>query len=402
MSGHASCGLNAPPEWAVAASDTQSDHAYIAATNATTASSCAEVSAVSVTVSMKHLGQDSRGEQRREGRTPRPSLQFGRQGRASGALVQTTRSIEARAANPHCSANPAEHALLAHYHSRGRSTTRHTTQCERKATFSGRASGRLGVTIALSFVNNHETGAETTPSLVADHMITTMTDTEQILVVDDEPMVREVVVAYLERDGFSVTEATTGAGALKRIEESAPDLVVLDVMLPEIDGFSVLTELRKKGDIPVILLTARTEEPDRVLGLELGADDYVVKPFSPRELVARVRSVLRRSAPAVAASGTLDIGPLRIDEQARVVTLDDAEIEMTPKEFDLLTFLARSPRQVFSRSQLLEQVWDSSADWQDPSTVTVHVRRLRRKLETDQENPRWITTVWGVGYRFEP
>ncbi|MCP3994716.1 MAG: response regulator transcription factor [bacterium] len=229
-----------------------------------------------------------------------------------------------------------------------------------------------------------------------------MTDTEQILVVDDEPMVREVVVAYLERDGFSVAEATTGAGALKRIEESAPDLVVLDVMLPEIDGFSVLTELRKKGDIPVILLTARTEEPDRVLGLELGADDYVVKPFSPRELVARVRSVLRRSAPAVAASGTLDIGPLRIDEQARVVTLDDAEIEMTPKEFDLLTFLARSPRQVFSRSQLLEQVWDSSADWQDPSTVTVHVRRLRRKLETDQENPRWITTVWGVGYRFEP
>ena len=233
-------------------------------------------------------------------------------------------------------------------------------------------------------------------------MIFTMTDSEHILVVDDEPMVREVVVAYLEREGFRVDEASTGAAALQQIDESAPDLVVLDVMLPEIDGFSVLTELRKTGDIPVILLTARTEEPDRVLGLELGADDYVVKPFSPRELVARVRSVLRRSAPTVIPTGVLDFDALRIDEQARVVTLDDSEIEMTPKEFDLLAFLARSPRQVFSRSQLLEQVWDSSADWQDPSTVTVHVRRLRRKLENDQENPRWITTVWGVGYRFEP
>ena len=156
------------------------------------------------------------------------------------------------------------------------------------------------------------------------------------------------------------------------------------------------------GLLPVILLTARTEEPDRVLGLELGADDYVIKPFSPRELVARVRSVLRRSAPGAKPAEILEYDGLRIDEQARVVTLDGAEVEMTPKEFDLLAFLARSPRQVFSRSQLLEQVWDSSADWQDPSTVTVHVRRLRRKLEVDQENPRWITTVWGVGYRFEP
>ena len=229
-----------------------------------------------------------------------------------------------------------------------------------------------------------------------------MSDTEQILVVDDETMVREVVVAYLEREGFRVDEASTGIAALKHIDESPPDLVVLDVMLPEIDGFSVLTELRKSGDIPVILLTARTEEPDRVLGLELGADDYVVKPFSPRELVARVRSVLRRAAPTSSTPEVLRFDGLQIDEQARVVSLDGKELEMTPKEFELLAFLARSPRQVFSRSQLLEQVWDSSADWQDPSTVTVHVRRLRRKLETDQENPRWITTVWGVGYRFEP
>ena len=225
---------------------------------------------------------------------------------------------------------------------------------------------------------------------------------EQILVVDDEPMVREVVVAYLAREGYSVAEAATGKAALERIADSEPDLVVLDVMLPEVDGLSVLTEVRKQGDTPVILLTARTEETDRVLGLELGADDYVIKPFSPRELVARVRSVLRRSSPAPAPAGTLEFGSLLIDEQARVVTLDADEIEMTPKEFDLLAFLARSPRQVFSRAQLLEQVWDSSPDWQDPSTVTVHVRRLRRKLEADQENPRWITTVWGVGYRFEP
>jgi DNA-binding response OmpR family regulator len=236
---------------------------------------------------------------------------------------------------------------------------------------------------------------------VARHMILTMTDTEQILVVDDEPMVREVVVAYLEREGFRVDEASTGSAALKHIQDTPPDLVVLDVMLPEVDGFSVLTELRRSGDIPVILLTARTEETDRVLGLELGADDYVVKPFSPRELVARVRSVLRRAAPTTKPAEVLEFDGLRIDEQARTVALDGAEIEMAPKEFDLLAFLAKSPRQVFSRSQLLEQVWDSSADWQDPSTVTVHVRRLRRKLEADQENPRWITTVWGVGYRFE-
>ena len=231
----------------------------------------------------------------------------------------------------------------------------------------------------------------------------TASEAEQILVVDDEPMVREVVVAYLEREGFRVDEASTGSAALKHIEESPPDLVVLDVMLPEVDGFSVLTELRRSGDIPVILLTARTEETERVLGLELGADDYVVKPFSPRELVARVRSVLRRAAPAAAKPPeVLEFDELVIDEQAREISLLGTAIEMTPKEFDLLAFLARSPRQVFSRSQLLEQVWDSSADWQDPSTVTVHVRRLRRKLEKDPENPRWITTVWGVGYRFEP
>lgn len=233
-------------------------------------------------------------------------------------------------------------------------------------------------------------------------MITTMTPSERILVVDDEPMVREVVVAYLEREGFRVYEASTGAGALQQIARQRPDLVVLDVMLPEVDGFGVLSELRKSDDIPVILLTARTEEPDRVLGLELGADDYVVKPFSPRELAARVRSVLRRSTTPTTPPQVLRFEGLVIDEQAREVAVNGEAIEMTPKEFDLIAFLARSPRQVFSRGQLLEHVWDSSADWQDPSTVTVHVRRLRRKIESNPDDPRWITTVWGVGYRFEP
>ena len=160
--------------------------------------------------------------------------------------------------------------------------------------------------------------------------------------------------------------------------------------------------LHDSGDIPVILLTARTEETDRVLGLDLGADDYVVKPFSPRELVARVRSVLRRATPSTATPEILDFGGLVIDEQAREVSIDGKSIEMTPKEFDLIAFLARSPRQVFSRGQLLEQVWDSSSEWQDPATVTVHIRRIRTKIEADPKEPRWLTTVWGVGYRFEP
>ena len=223
----------------------------------------------------------------------------------------------------------------------------------------------------------------------------------RVLVVDDEPMVREVVTAYLERDGYHVTTAADGQAALEALETTHPDLVVLDVMLPKLDGFDVLTQLRKRTDVPVILLTARTEEVDRVLGLELGADDYVVKPFSPRELAARVRSVLRRARP-LPSHRNLEFGRLVIDGATREVTKDGVAVELTPKEFDLIAFLADSPRQVFSRSQLLEHVWDSSADYQDPSTVTVHIRRLRRKLEDDPEQPEWLETVWGVGYRFEP
>lgn len=223
-----------------------------------------------------------------------------------------------------------------------------------------------------------------------------------VLVVDDEPMVREVVTTYLTRDGLDVTEASDGASALRAFERSRPDLIVLDVMLPEIDGYSLLSEVRSRSNVPVIMLTARGEETDRVLGLELGADDYVVKPFSPRELAARVRAVLKRSDGArLESDSVIEIDELRIDPGAREVAVKGRTIEFTPKEFDLLVFLATHPRQVFSRSQLLEQVWDSNTSWQDPSTVTVHVRRIRQKIESNPDQPKRITTVWGVGYRFE-
>jgi DNA-binding response OmpR family regulator len=223
----------------------------------------------------------------------------------------------------------------------------------------------------------------------------------RILVVDDEPMVREVLVGYLKRDGYAVDEASNGQEALDLASSTKPDLIVLDVMLPELDGFAVLTSLRKSSSVPVILLTARADEPDRIVGLELGADDYVVKPFSPREVVARVRSVLRRTlAPRLAER--LEFDGLVVDGSSREVELDGEPVELTPMEFDLLAYLASAPRTAMSRSELLEQVWDSSPDYQDPSTVTVHVARLRQKIETDPERPRWITTVRGVGYRFEP
>ena len=223
----------------------------------------------------------------------------------------------------------------------------------------------------------------------------------RILVVDDEPMVREVVTRYLQRENFAVDTATDGREALVVFGASRPDLVILDVMLPEMDGLGVLERLRARGDVPVILLTARTEEDDRVVGLELGADDYVINPFSPRELVARVKSVLRRVEPSTAAS-RLEFEGLTIDVAAREVLVRNALVKTTPKEFDLLAFMASSPRQAFSRGQLLEHVWGSSTDVQGPSTVTVHVRRVRNAIEVDPQHPRWILTVSGVGYRFEP
>ena len=226
--------------------------------------------------------------------------------------------------------------------------------------------------------------------------------TPSVLVVDDESMVREVVVAYLERDGFETLEAADGKTALSLVEERNPSLIVLDVMLPKLDGYTVLSELRKTTDVPVILLTARSEEVDRLLGLELGADDYVVKPFSPRELAARVRTVLRRVAPVPDAPSRLEHAGLALDPASREVRLDGEVVDMPPLEFDLLYHLASAPRTVFSRGELLSAVWGSNVEWQDPSTVTVHVRRLRQKIEADPDDPKRIVTVWGRGYRFEP
>jgi DNA-binding response OmpR family regulator len=226
-------------------------------------------------------------------------------------------------------------------------------------------------------------------------------DLGRILVVDDEPMVRDVVSDYLTDAGYQVECVGDGDRAVAAFRRDPPGLVVLDVMLPGRDGLSVLRELRRSGTVPVILLTARSDEVDRISGLEFGADDYVVKPFSPRELVARVRSVLRRMA-AAAAGQPLVFNGLRINPATREVEVDGRPVNLTRREFDLLLFMASAPRQVFNRAQLLEHVWDSSTEWQDPSTVTVHIRRLRAKLEPNPEAPRWIRTVWGVGYRFEP
>jgi DNA-binding response OmpR family regulator len=221
----------------------------------------------------------------------------------------------------------------------------------------------------------------------------------RVLVVDDEPTVRDVVARYLERDGYVVCEVGDGDEVAAAIDSFRPDLIVLDVMLPHRSGLDVLRSVGAR--VPVILLTARTDETDRVLGLELGADDYVVKPFSPRELVARVGSVLRR-AQGPQGTSVLRFDALEIDTAAREVRVDGQVVALTAKEFDVLAHLAAHPRQVFSRAQLLESVWDSSPAYQDPATVTVHVRRLRNKIEHDPEHPRYIATVWGVGYRFEP
>ncbi len=226
----------------------------------------------------------------------------------------------------------------------------------------------------------------------------------QVLVVDDEPLVREVVARYLELDGVQVHEAADGQQASDWLDSNVADLIVLDVMLPGVDGLALLRRVRANSDVPVILLTARADEIDRIVGLELGADDYVVKPFSPRELAVRVRTVLRRTAVKVVpeTAGRFEFGGLAIDTVSREVFVDDAVVLLTPKEFDLLVQLAQSPRQVFSRAQLLDHVWSSSPDYQDPATVTVHIGRLRQKIEANAELPRWIVTVHGVGYRFEP
>jgi len=225
-----------------------------------------------------------------------------------------------------------------------------------------------------------------------------------ILVVDDEASVVEVVSLYLQKEGFKVRMARDGYSALSAIRQDKPALVVLDVMLPEVDGLSIMRRLRDDptSDVPIILLTARSQETDRIYGLELGADDYVTKPFSPAELVSRVKAVLRRTHNAASGSGErpLHYGDLHIDPITRQVKVRGQEVELTATEFNLLWFMAQHPRQVFKRDQLLENVWGFS-EYVDPSTVTVHIRRLREKIEADPSNPKYIVTVWGVGYKFE-
>jgi two-component system response regulator ResD len=224
-----------------------------------------------------------------------------------------------------------------------------------------------------------------------------------VLVVEDEPTIAEVVARYLSRAGYRTRVAGDGAAALDAVAHEAPDLVVLDLMLPRIDGLEVMRRIRDRHrrGIAIVLLTAKGEEADRVIGLRLGADDYVVKPFSPAELVARVDAVLRRMDTAPAGEAPLDFNGLHIDLAGRRVTVEGEDAQLTQREFELLAFLARHPGQVFSRNQLMDAVWQYSF-YTDTSTVTVHIRRLRAKIEPDPAEPRHLQTVWGVGYRFSP
>src|SRR5215212_348422 len=225
-----------------------------------------------------------------------------------------------------------------------------------------------------------------------------------ILIVEDENSIAEVVSLYLKRAGYSVQIASDGRQAMNIFEKRKPDLVILDLMLPEVDGLSLTRWLRDRSNVPIIMVTARRSEVDRITGLEMGADDYVVKPFSPQELVSRVRAVMRRLGREQTdeePERALSFEDLNINPRSRVVSLKDTPIELTVKEFDMLYLLARHPKQVFTREQLLERVW-GGALYIDPGTVTVHIRRLREKIEVDPSKPTHLLTVWGVGYKFEP
>lgn len=226
---------------------------------------------------------------------------------------------------------------------------------------------------------------------------------ELILVVEDEPSIAEVVGLYLQRADYKVIFAQDGLEAQNLIESQSPDLIVMDLMMPIINGFELTRWLRDRSDIPIIMLTARRDEVDRIAGLEMGADDYIIKPFSPQEVVSRVRAVLRRASPKSSepSEKPLNFPSMVIDPQTRLVTIDKKEITLTAKEFDTLWLLAQHPRQVFTRNHVLERVWGIS-DYIDPSTVTVHIRRLREKIEPKPSNPQHLITVWGVGYKFEP
>ena len=228
-------------------------------------------------------------------------------------------------------------------------------------------------------------------------------ESTRILVVEDEPVVVEVVERYLLREGYSVLTAGDGEAGLQKFTESRPHLVVLDLMLPKLGGMEVCRRIREQSRTPIIMLTARGDEMDRIAGFETGADDYLAKPFSPRELVARVKAVLRRSYDDATADpgGLVVSGDITIDPRSRTVDVGGTSVDLTAREFDLLQFLTANSGTVFSREQLLERVW--KYEWYgDASTVTVHIRRLRTKVERDPENPRHIKTVWGIGYRWQP
>jgi DNA-binding response OmpR family regulator len=225
----------------------------------------------------------------------------------------------------------------------------------------------------------------------------------KIAVVEDEPDISNVVSLYLKRAGFEVSTYSNGLYAFDAFVEKLPDLVILDIMLPGMDGFSLVRSIRDRSDVPVILLTSRREESDRIAGLELGADDYVVKPFFPQELVSRVRAVLRRlqSKSDSSAQAVIEVSNLTINPSTREVFVNGNAVILTAKEYDLLYHLVSHPRQVFSRDQLLGNIW-GLRDYIDPSTVTVHIRRLREKIEDDPTAPVHLVTAWGVGYKFEP
>ena len=222
--------------------------------------------------------------------------------------------------------------------------------------------------------------------------------TKKILVVDDERRIVEILQAYLERDGYRVIAAYDGRSALELARSDSPDLIILDLMLPEVSGWDVCRELRRESDVPVIMLTARDDTTDKIIGLELGADDYVTKPFDPKEIISRVRAVLRRSDVKPVSKSTINVGEIMIDTNKRLVRRGDWNIELTPIEFDILRVMAENPGRVYSRMQLLDKVQGDAYEGYE-RTIDSHIKNLRKKLELDPEHPKYISTVYGVGYK---
>ncbi len=223
---------------------------------------------------------------------------------------------------------------------------------------------------------------------------------KKILVVDDEKKIVEIIKAYLERESYQVFTAYDGKAALEQFLNQHPDLIILDLMLPEISGWDVCRSIRKKSDVPIIMLTARDEVTDKIIGLEMGADDYVTKPFDPKELVSRVGAVLRRAVSKISPKEIIQISDLRIDLEKRQVRRNDLIIDLTPNEFDILRVMAENPGRVFSRMQLLDQVQGDAYEGYE-RTIDSHIKNLRKKIELDPEHPNYIITVYGVGYKIE-